>query len=287
MASSGSQPTRRPIQGTRKRLGSGIVVVAEPRGAPGLEIGLARFIHRPWGDFSANALSRPFSGVIITNTNGSLNQAAENQTASIFARWAVPRAKSEFYGEFYKEDYPGGFHQAAGNLVEQPDDLASFALGFQRLLISDARVIRVLRGELVNGQSSHQERLERGFTSPDPPYIHGVELQGHTLNGLILGSPEAYGGAAWRLGIDEFTSRGRRSVSLERSLRLDWLPTEPAAAAGVVHPDVIYAIRAEVLSFRGPRTVGVTLIPAVDLNRNLVAHHDVLNVTAAVSMRGW
>lgn len=271
--------------GTTARLGSGVVLSGALRWIPGLDVGISRFMHRPWTGFpSASELRRPFSGVVSTNING-VNQAAENQVASVFARWLVPAARAEFYGEFYKEDFPGQFHVNANSLIEKPDDLAAFMLGFQRVFTSKADVLRVFRGELVNGETSHQERGERGFTSPQPPYIHSEVLQGHTFDGMILGSPEAYGGSGWSFGLDEYTPAGRRSVSLERTLRFDWLPTRPSTTN--VHPDVIYGVRLEMLRFHGRQDYGFTLIPAIDLNRNLVAHHDVPNLTAVVSARGW
>lgn len=271
--------------GDTKRLGSGVVATIEPRGAPGLEIGGTRFIHDPWPEngFTLSDLRRPLSSG-LNLVGGVTNDQAENQVASVFARWALPAAKTEFYGEMYREDYPGHFHTAL-SLVEKPDDLAAFTLGFQSVFVATGQRFRVVRGEIVNSQVSHQERETRGFTMPIPPYIHTVETQGHTVDGLILGSPEAYGGAAWRLGLDEYTPEGRRSISLERSLRFDWLPTEVDST--LVHPDVIYAVRAEMLRFHGNSDWTVTLIPAIDLNRNLVAGRDVFNLTVAITLRGW
>ena len=273
------------ILATPKRLGSGVVGTIEPRGLPGLEIGGARFIHNLWphDGITLTELRRPLSsGNLFSLAN---NIQTENQVASVFARWALPAAKAEFYGEFYREDFPGHFHSSL-SLVEKPDDLAAFTLGFQRVFTAGSRLYRVIRGEIVNSQVSHQERETRGFTQPLPPYIHTVETQGHTVDGLILGSPEAYGGAAWRFGIDEYSPSGRRTLSLERSLRFDWLPTDTTNTT-LVHPDVIYALRAEVVRFRGNVDWGFTLIPAIDLNRNLVAGRDVFNLSLALTLGGW
>jgi hypothetical protein len=271
--------------GDTRRFGSGIVGVIEPRGAPGLEIGGTRFIHDPWPDsgLSLSLLRRPLSNG-FNFTSIAANPASENQVASAFARWALPAAKAEFYGEFYKEDFPGHFHQSL-SLVEKPDDLSAFTIGFQRVFIARPDFFRVLRGEIVNSQVSHQERETRGFTTPLPPYIHSEELQGHTVDGMLIGSPEAYGGAAWRIGVDDYSPNGRRTISLERSLRFDWLPTDTDSS--LVHPDVIYALRAELLRFYGNTEWQVTVIPAIDLNRNLVAGRDVFNVTVGFTFRGW
>ena len=284
----GQSSIARPVRGERTRLGSGLVVTVLPRGVNGLEIGASRFLDRPWEGWpAARTLFRPFAGVISNNGPGSrVNDSLENQNASVFARWVLPAARTEVYGEMYREDFPGGFHRAASTLVEKPDDYSAFTLGFQHVLGVDERTARVVRAEIVNGETSHQERGQRGLTVPLPIYIHSPETQGHTLNGLILGSPEAYGGAAWRAGYDSFTPAGRRSLTLERSLRFDWLPTA-TASSGIVQPDVIYDVRAEVFRFAGSRDYGVTLIPAVDLNRDLVAGRDVFNLTVAVTVRGW
>jgi len=270
--------------GDTRRFGSGIVGVIEPRGAPGLEIGGTRFIHDPWpaSGLSLSLVRRPLSSGF--NFTGIANNAeTENQVASVFARWALPTAKAEFYGEFYKEDYPGHFHTSL-SLIEKPDDLSAFTIGFQRVFTARPQFFRVLRGEIVNSQVSHQERETRGFSIPLPPYVHGIEVQGHTVDGMILGSPEAYGGAAWRIGVDDYTPSGRRTISLERSLRFDWLPADTDSS--LVHPDVLYALRFELLRFLGNVEWQVTLIPAIDLNRNLVAGRDVFNLTAAFTFRG-
>ena len=273
------------VDGQRRRFASGLVTVITPRGVPGLELGGGRFIHQTWpnGGLTLASFRRPLSaGLNITRLAD--NPANENQVASLFARWAFPSAGVEVYGEMYREDYPGQFHYAP-SLVEKPDDLASFTIGLQRVFSIGSQRARVVRAELVNGETSHQERGTRGFAVPIPPYTHGRVTQGHTLNGLLLGSPEAYGGAAWRLGLDEYTPAGRQSVSLERSLRFDWLPTRTDATQ--VRPDVVYAVRLERLRFHGRSDYSFALIPAVDLNRNLVAGRNVFNLTAVITMRGW
>jgi hypothetical protein len=273
------------VGGERRRLGSGAVVAITPRGVPGLELGVTRFIHRPWprDGFGFVELIRPlYSGISLSDDAG--NNAPENQLASVFMRWAFPEARVELYGEMYREDLPGRFH-AAPSPIEKPDDLASFVIGLQRVIAINNQSIWVARAELVNGETSHQERNERGFVYPIPPYTHTLVTQGHTLDGLMLGSPEAYGGAAWRMGFDHFSPRGRESLALERSLRFDWLPTLTSTKS--VRPDVLYGIRGELLRFHGRREYGVTLMPSIDLNRNLVAGSDAFNLTAAVTVRGW
>jgi hypothetical protein len=269
------------------RLGSGLVLTLLPRGVDGLEIGAARFIHRAWPSnvWDASILKRPFSG-IISDLRSTQNDQYENQLGSIFFRWAFPEDRIEIFGEMYREDYPGHFHGHGASLIEHPDDYTSIALGLQRAFAVSPERVRVVRLEIVNGEINHQERDARGFDQPLPPYIHSGEHQGHTLNGMLLGSPEAYGGSGWHFGVDEFTPRGRRSLTFERSLRFDWLPTLPTDVPGA-RPDVIYAVRAEMTRFAGRRDVTFTLVPALDLNRDLVTRRNVFNLAAGVTLRGW
>ena len=197
----------------------------------------------------------------------------------------LPNAHAEFYAEFYKEDYPGEFHVSASSLVDKPDDYSAYNVGFQRVFSASDHAMRVLHVELVNGEIAQNERGERGFEAPFPPYIHNIEIQGHTYDGLILGSPEAYGGEGFRMGIDTYTPSGRQSIAFERALRFDWLPTDQSD--NNVHPDVLYDLRFEIVRFHGGRDYELTLIPAIDLNRNLVANSNVANLTVAVTTRGW
>jgi hypothetical protein len=268
-----------------RRLGSGVVALLTPRGIPTLELGATRFIHQPMptGTLTAAMLRRPFSGGL--NLGGvAENVAYENQVASLFARWNFPRARLELYGEAYREDFPGRLHEAP-SLVEKPDDLMTFTLGFQRVLAASSTGMRVLRGEIVNGELAHHERNERGFVMPLPPYYHTAVTQGHTADGRFLGSAEAYGGAAWRLGMDRYTAAGRRSITVERALRMDWL-RDGRDGNAPARPDVYYAVRLEQLRFARGAEYGVTVIPGVNLNRNLRPGNDVFNLAVALSLTG-
>ncbi len=265
--------------GQARRFASAAVVSATPRGIAGLELGFIRFFESAQPATLRRALLpiglAKFSGV------GLDNDLAENQLASAFFRWTLPRAGAELYGEWLRDDFPGSVRKFA----LQPDNISTFMLGLQRVLVATPSARRVVRFEIVNGELSHQERGDHGASKPLPPYVHFLMVQGHTQRGLLLGSPEAYGGAGWRASWDEYTMAGRRSLTLERALRFDYLPGGPESAD--VHPDVMYAVRGELLRFAGGRDYGVTLAPAINLNRNLVRGNDRFNLHAMLSVRGW
>jgi hypothetical protein len=266
------------------RIASAAVVGLLPKGLDGLELGFARFFEST-ERLTLTRLLRPISlrGLgALGDAAGDVNVPNENQTASAFFRWHLPRAALEVYGEWYREDFPGDVRK----LVLKPDDWSAFMVGFQHALLASPARRRIVRLEVVNGELSHQERGQRGFAIPLPIYFHAEVVQGHTHRGLLLGSPEAYGGAGWRIGLDDYTDRGRQTVALERALRFDWLRGLPTPVEGV-HPDVIYALRFERMRFAGSRDVTVIIVPAVNLNRNLDAGSTQLNLQAALRVRGW
>ncbi|HVZ50018.1 MAG TPA: capsule assembly Wzi family protein, partial [Gemmatimonadaceae bacterium] len=276
------------------RWATGVALTLMPRGMDGLEIGGSRFVSAfsESGIPSLANVRRLFSrGLRATlNTSTDDNISTENQLASVWFRWAVPRTATEFYGEYYREDYSLDLRW----FLQYPDDLATYVLGLQHVCdLGDGR-LRALRFEIVNGELSSSNKRQRAsdpytgrtmLDDPYPPYLHYKVLYGHTNHGLLLGSPEAYGGAAVRAGWDDYDSRGRTSFTFERQLRFDWLPGTPSGVTP--HPDVIVSLRAERFRFVGDREFGVTVMPMLDLNRDLHAGQDRFNLAAAFSMRGF
>ena len=268
--------------GDPRRLLSGFVATFEPRGVRGLEVGVVRTEDLTWrpGIVSWRNVLRPLTGVLSDPSNHE-NIAGEDGYASAFFRWAVARAGLEVYGEYGREDFAANTRA----LVLKPDDLGNLLLGVQRATRADGAV-RVLRVELVNAELSANERGQRGFDYPIPPYTHSEVLQGQTVNGLILGSATAYGGAGWRVASDVYSASGRRTVVFERRLLMDWLPVaaDPAGRA----PEVRYAAGVDCLRFAGPRgEIGVSAELSYTLNVNTVRGHDGVGVQTSVRWRGW
>jgi hypothetical protein len=265
--------------GESRRTVTGAAVSVMPSGLDGLELGVARMFET----LVPLTLNSAITPVTVRKTAGADrtdNSPGENQTASAFFRWAFPAASVEFYGEWFRDDYSGSLRRFT--LI--PDDLSAFTLGFQRVLARSGTLRRVVRFEMTNGELSHQARLNRPpATAPLPVYLHSEVVQGHTLNGLLLGSTEAYGGEGLRLALDSYDERGRRTIAFERALRGDWLPTLPPT----MHPDVTYALRWEMLRFVGARDMGIAVVPTIDLNRNLEAGANRFNLHVVLSERGW
>ncbi len=268
--------------GETARFFTGFIGSFSPKIFPGLEAGAIRIVNGPWpdGGIGFSEVTRIFQGVISDNVS-SINQNNENQFASVFIRLAPPGSGFEAYGELTREDFAGNWRW----LWMQPDDLMDYVLGISRARLAADGALHTLRMELVNGETSHQERLGRQLTRPFPPYTHSRARQGLTNRGQLLGSPEAYGGAGGIIAWDRRDARGRRTFALERALVGDWRQT--LGLRGVPWAEVRYGMRAEVVRFRGDGELGVTIAPSWTLNRNLERGNDVFDLAVQLRWRGW
>ncbi len=271
-----------------RRFVSAVTLTVLPRGLDGLELGFTRFVQAVWPEegITARQVLRPFSHVTHDFTTTE-NPSEEDQRAGAFFRWTLPAAGFEVYGELIREDFGRDFR----HYLEEPDDLTARMLGFQKVWSLQGGQFLTLRGEVVGSEVHHSERFDRfrrpGWTPrPWPPYIHGARLpQGHTHRGQLLGSPAAYGGSAWTLGMDLFHPDGRWSIDLSRTLVTDWLwihqgTTGPGIA------DVIYALQLEMVRFARGFEWFASVTPSINLNRNVEEGNDVFNLNVGLGLRG-
>ncbi len=272
-----------PIQsGEESRFLSGVLLGFRPRFAPALELGLTRLVNGPWpaDGFGIAELLLPFEGLINDNRDP-INQNDNNGFAGAFVRFAPAGGGLEVYGELSREDFAGDLRQ----LYLEPDDLVHYTLGAARAR-RVGETLRVFRVELVNGEVNHYEREGRDLTRPIPPYTHSRTRQGLTNRGQLLGSFAAYGGAGASASWERISEQGRRSITLDRTLLLDWLPAL-GPTGGVPEGEVTYRLRVEELRFRGDAEWAIAVAPQYTLNRNLERGADVLGLELRLRWRGW
>jgi hypothetical protein len=260
------------------RFMSGLVATLVPRGVPGLEIGAARFFHAAWpeGGLSGADFLKPFEGFLKSRFSGEQapdGSDPDNQLASIFARWAFPRAGMEFFVEFAREDHSWD----ARDLWLEPDHDAALALGLQRVWRRKA-ALYAARAELVNSRLSH---LQQGRPQ-EPFYIHTTQRQGHTHRGQVLGSPGVFGGGAAVLAVDRYDRRGRLTLSWTRLMH-----GERRSAEGLAIQDssaVSHSIALD--GFRETRLLDVIggLTATREFNREF--SRDAINLRLVAGLRG-
>ena len=277
-----------PVQeGETRRFISGALLVLTPRGLPGLEVGAHRMAGTVWpkGGIGWADVGRPFRDVVSSLGEGR-NPGNEHHLAGAFFRWVFPGAGFEMYAEVLRED----FDRDLRHYIVEPDDLMARTFGFQRVWARQGGSLVALRGEVVSSELHHSQRRDRfgdGTTDPRPlpRYIHSGVRQGHTQHGQILGSPTAYGGSGWTLGVDRYGRRGRWTVDVSRALRLDWLPAVPGPAE-VNLAEVGYTMRVEGVWRLGGVEWGAAAAPSWHLNRNLARGRDLFNMKMEVWGRG-
>ena len=262
-----------PVSLSERRLLTGVVAVLGLDQLPGLEVGGARVFHDAWPDDGLNAgdlisqlLKNPFKARLTAQIGGDGSEP-DNQLASLFFRWNVPRARLELYGEVGRED--NAFDMR--DFLVEPDRDMSFSLGMQRVWARQDGSLLALRAEVLNSAASHL-----ALTRPaGPPYVHTPIAQGHTQRGQVLGAPGAYGGGAGIVAVDWLTAAGRRTITWRRMHR------EPVAAD--MKKNVVHAVTIDWLMFRQR----VDLLPeatvAYELNR--LPGGDALNLRLALTGR--
>ncbi|HEX6910989.1 MAG TPA: hypothetical protein VF142_11360, partial [Longimicrobium sp.] len=146
-----------PMQGHgSRRFMSGVLGTFQPRGLDGLEVGIARFFHDPWphGGLGSKQLFRPVESFFKVSLRGRDEPGGtvgtENQLASIFARWVLPRAGVEVYGEYMRDDYNWDVLDA----LLEPERSRGYLVGGRKVWLRGPRMT-ALRAEWVATQQAH------------------------------------------------------------------------------------------------------------------------------------
>jgi hypothetical protein len=255
----------------RRRFMAGLVALIQPRGAPGLEIGGARFFHAALDSsgVSAHNLGLPFQNLLKYNLKkesdtavlGDFAALKENQLAALYIRWAPPGSGLDIYGEYGREDHAGDKR----DFFLEIDHSATQNFGIRKAWFSASRISAV-RAEVFNFESpaGSRTRGEGGI------YLHGVHRQGHTNRGQLLGANVGVGsGSAQLIAFDRFTKSGKLTAFFVRNVAHEaltvyrsGLPTENAV-------DVMNSIGAEMTRFIGPIDVTARATITGEINRNL------------------
>lgn len=251
-------------QGGTVRLAAHGALVLVPRGIPGLEIGVARFMHVPYraGEPSGDFWAKPLKVLFLEKEYARGDSAgADNQLASIFFRWVMPGSGFELFGE---RGYDDQFFDLR-EFIQNPDHMREYMLGFQKVFRRGPRTLDVLKGELVNYQRSHLDRVrvEGGI------YLHSTLRQGHTNRGQLLGAnPGAGAAAASTLSWTRYSPRGRTGAVLRRIVR-NQRGNYPET--GIRNPDgtdVILAAGVERTRFGRHFDIGARIEAMQNFNRN-------------------
>lgn len=265
-----------------RRFATGYVGVFAPRGLDGLELGVARFYHFAWPDGALRwtHVMAPFEsffkeGLPDTGTGREESSDAENQLASVFARWVLAPSGVEVYGEYGREDHSWD----SRDFLVEPDHSSAYVLGFHKVWKRPGSRFLALRGEVLNAQvgSVSQVRYQAPF------YVHTWVRQGHTQRGQLLGAAAGYGGAGSLLAADYYHPGGRWTASWSRELRQDRSHFREPGTSGMEVVDVVHTLGTEALFFRGRLDLTAGVAGSYNLNRNFGG--DMFNLNAIFRIR--
>jgi hypothetical protein len=263
-----------------RRFMSGIVASFLPYGLDGLEVGFLRFFHDHWptDGLEAENFGRPLEGFLKKGLNRDepgTEAGIENQLASAYMRWVLPRGGVEVYGEYTREDH----NWDVLDFILEPGRKGGYMVGGRKVWRRGSSLVS-LRTEWVDTQPTNlnQSRNTGLF------YRHSRTPQGHTVQGQLLGSPAAKGGGGSVVALDAYTPRGRWSVDWTRtrvaSPYREYMATPVADPSGV---DVVHSLGGEVLWFRGGWDLLARVRASTELNRHFAG--DAFNLNAALGVR--
>jgi Capsule assembly protein Wzi len=200
-----------------RRVGSGVAGSFMPSALPGLELGVTRFFHSPWSRSGGawSAWAKPFEG-ILKKDFGNRNPNSfdptgdpDNQLASFFARWVLPRRGVEVNFEYMREDHAWDLRDYA----QEPEQNGAISAAIRVVTHRRADRLGLLTLEFFDGDvSPNAQQRAQGLL-----YFNGTIRQGHTQLGQILGTPIGPGAVAGqRVAWERFDANGSTSFALQR-----------------------------------------------------------------------
>lgn len=283
-----SSYTSRAEPGTR-RFTTGFVVVGQPRGLTGLEIGGARFFHSIWprSGIPSSYFTKFLQGFIKKNVSpdrivdprfpgGETVGISDNQLISVFGRWVLPHSGFELHAEYGRDDHSYDLR----DLTQEPDHARVYSLGARKVFKSGPAALTAGRFEIMNFQLPQLAR----YRGEGEIYVHGLIRQGHTFKGQLLGADVGVGtGAGSMMAVDRFTPTGRWTASWTRVLRKE---EGNYLLLGVRAPrsmDVSHSLGFETTRFMKAFDLNAGMNLVYEFNRDY--KRDAVNLNALVGVR--
>lgn len=196
----------------RGRAISGAVATLRLRADTGLTLGVARLVLSPARD-PGQALGRAFD---VFTRNASLGGGDTlaiplrvDQLASLFARWVVPGAGAEVYGEFARLELP----RSLRDFLLAPMNTGAYTLGFANAWRPRAGHAARVALEVTNLE---QTRTFEGRPRPPDFYTGRAVPGGFTNRGQVLGASIGPGSQSQWIAADYYARRWQAGVYAER-----------------------------------------------------------------------
>jgi len=279
-----------------------LIFVYSPRFIKGLSIGAIRtFLHPYPSSFTEYKVQakKLFEAAVRAGLGSAENPSGydpDNQLASGFLRWVVPRAGLEIYGEYGRNDHNIDMR----DFRQQPNHHRAYTIGMiKSLILPKNRLLAV--GIEINQLEAMRTALTRGNNHLGGWYTHTQQVLGFTNRGQILGTGYGPGVNMQMIRSDLYDSQGKISLKAARiayhNSRVDqyFRFIEQANRGDVEHREVRNVellVGAEVTAFL---RYGIELTAALEqsfiFNHHNIRGNDISNTRFELilrkQIRGW
>ena len=189
-----------------------LAVVFEPRGAPGLYLGLGRVFmayqrNNPITLRELSTVLQTFRKQSLATDSNPRGNDARDQMMSVWFRWVFPSVGFEAYGEYGKADHNWNWR----DFFLEPDHARAYVLGINKVFSVRGGILST-GFETTNLATPRTANLRgAGFW-----YRHMRIQQGYTENGQTLGAGIGTGSDQQMFHADLYGSRGRIGVFARR-----------------------------------------------------------------------
>jgi hypothetical protein len=198
-----------------RRFITGVALGFRPAALTGLTFGVTRMIYHDvrFGEWSLRDALLPY-GRLVNNArfvqpDGTTGNDQDDQLASVMLRWLFPGVGFEAYLEYARND----FGLDAKALVVDPGHSRAYTAGFRKVIAApdatwsltvETTNLTLPTTDLQNGEAQ------------DTYYVHGINREGYTNRGQLLGATIGPGSSSQYVGLDRYTAGGRAGVYLQR-----------------------------------------------------------------------
>jgi hypothetical protein len=218
--SDGAFPTiSTPVDMDTWRYFTGLSVSYSPKWFSGLSLGLSRTFQIYRSDMGDNFRAYfPLLAPLPKEGEGVIEniEMREDQNISVYLRWAIPQAKSEFYIEYIRNDHALNWR----DLIINPEHSRGFLLGFSKYVDIGKSHLFGLRAEMTQTQNSINNNLRwSGINNGLGLFDNNQVSHGLTQRGQIIGSGAGNSGNLYLVELSLVKNFQKIALTLDRLAR--------------------------------------------------------------------
>lgn len=186
-----------------KRYFNSLSISYEPSFLKGLKFGFNKVLYKQTQYFEAEDILSPVYILESITREGNFGNDSFDQLASFTFEWVLPESNFRTYLEFALNDF--------SNVILEPDHTRGYTIGFEkRIPIEQKEVILQYEHTNLSSSSNFLYRATPSF------FAHGVNRQGYTQNGQIIGAGIGVGANSDNLSISYLLEGNSYGVLFQR-----------------------------------------------------------------------